>query len=349
MISKSAILGLQIARSFTFTAQQLSLPIFELLLTGQRRTQTSEQKEFLKKASAYLFSLLQKDAENIKNGEYPIQVLAMENPLTHWLRFGSIIMDGYNLSKRRKNHQAHEFGTEEKEYFSEVPDYFKRNYHFQTGGYLSQDSAELYEHQVEILFSGSADAMRRLLIPLVRQQVKNKNWSHNGVGLKFLEIGAGTGRLTKFMKLAFPQARIVCTDLSDPYLKKARSSLKNFSKVDFVQCAGESLPFPDQEFDFVYSCFLFHEIPKEIRQKVVEESLRVLKPNAFMGIVDSIQQGDLPEMSLGLERFPQDFHEPFYKNYIQNPLEKLLNRPNSKLVDSELGFFSKALLAQKTS
>ena len=47
------------------------------------------------------------------------------------------------------------------------PNYYVQNFHHQTGGYLSDLSANLYDLQVEILFGGSADAMRRrILAPL---------------------------------------------------------------------------------------------------------------------------------------------------------------------------------------
>jgi hypothetical protein len=48
-----------------------------------------------------------------------------------------------------------------------LPAYFLQNFHYQTGGYLTEDSAELYDMQVEVLFSGTANAMRRqCLVPL---------------------------------------------------------------------------------------------------------------------------------------------------------------------------------------
>ena len=41
------------------------------------------------------------------------------------------------------------------------PRYFLQNFHYQSGGYLTDESAALYDHQVEVLFVGGADAMRR--------------------------------------------------------------------------------------------------------------------------------------------------------------------------------------------
>lgn len=44
------------------------------------------------------------------------------------------------------------------------PDYYLQNFHHQTDGYLSDHSAALYDLQVEILFNGAADPMRRRLL-----------------------------------------------------------------------------------------------------------------------------------------------------------------------------------------
>ena len=42
-----------------------------------------------------------------------------------------------------------------------LPDYYLQNFHFQTGGYLTEASARLYDVQVETLFLGTASLMRR--------------------------------------------------------------------------------------------------------------------------------------------------------------------------------------------
>ena len=214
--------------------------------------------------------------------------------------------------------------------------------HYQSGGYLTEKSADLYEHQVEILFSGSADAMRRLIIPLFKEKYSNK-----GEGLHFLEVGAGTGRLTRFMKLAYPKARITVLDLSEPYLKKAQENLAEFKHVDFVQGKAESLPFKDHQFDAVYSCFMFHELPLEVRQLVLQESFRVLKGGGILGFVDSVQKTDAEDLMWALEQFPKDFHEPFYKNYSLHPMEDLIHQAGFKGIHKNQGFFSKALMAEK--
>ena len=336
------VFGYSLARTAHFAAQQMTLPVVDFLLTGTRKEHPLQDREKLKLAYAAILDVLKKDSDNIARGLYPVEVLLPESPLKHYLRFPQILADGYSISQRRKQKSAHDFGDEEQEYLDGVPEYYRRNFHFQSGGYLSEKSADLYEHQVEILFSGAADAMRRSLIPLLKRQYPGE-----GEGLHFLEVAAGTGRLTRFVKLAYPKARITVLDLSAPYLKKARENLSRFSRVDFIEGKAEELPFADETFDAVFSCYLFHELPLEIRREVLAEGHRVLKKGAVYGFVDSVQKGDQGDLEWALEQFPVDFHEPFYKNYTLHPMEELLKEAGFVDLMKDLGFFSKALLAYK--
>lgn len=339
-IERSAF-GFNLLRSANYTGQFLLLPLVEKWATGATKIKPDQFPQKMKEAYSEILELYKEDSKNIGLGLYPADVLKPESPVAHAKTLFSVLKDGFEIARRRKEKSAHEFSVEDQENLSEIPEYARRNYHFQTGGYASLESAELYEHQVEMLFSGSADAMRRIMIAPLKQAT---GWG-DGEGLKFLEIGAGTGRLTGFMKQAFPKARIVATDMSAAYLQKARSNLSNFEKIDFLQALGEDLPLPDRSFDLVYSCFLFHELPREIRKKVISESKRVLKTDGFMAINDSLQKNDNPKLNWALEIFPQDFHEPFYKNFQNHPLEQEIDELGFKVVDKKVGFLSKALIA----
>lgn len=340
---KTALLfGYQTARTAHYAGQQLTLPLLERLATGRKRENPPEFAEKRKLIVSSLTNLLREDSENIAKGMYPIEVLKPELPMKHWLRFGRIVWDGLKISRRKNARQAHDFDKEAEQYMNEVPEYYRRNFHYQTGGYLTKESADLYEHQVEILFAGGADAMRRLIIP----QLKEK-FPHDGEGLHFLEVAAGTGRLGRSVKLAFPKARVTVSDLSWPYLETARENLAGLDRVEFMQAAAESLPFKDATYDAVFSCFLFHELPEPVRHQVVREAKRVLKPGGYLGAVDSIQKNDAEDFQWALEGFPTEFHEPFYKNYTQHPLEELFGGEGYTAIEKRTGFFAKSVLARK--
>ncbi|MGE0633207.1 MAG: class I SAM-dependent methyltransferase [Pseudobdellovibrionaceae bacterium] len=337
-------LAFGVLRTGLYLIEGLSLPIVHFLATGKKRARPRNRDLMLRRSLQELFKLLKRDSENISNGIYPVSVLKPEWPRQHLLRLPRIWWDGFFLAKRRTRNEAHQFGGEAQEFLRDLPDYYKRNFHYQSEGYLSKKSADLYEHQVEILFAGAADAMRRLLLPHLKAKFKHTN----GEGLRFLEIGSGTGTLTRSVRLTFPKAKIVCLDLSHPYLKKAQEYLQKYNRIDFIQGDAAEMPFAAEKFDAVISCFLFHELPLDIRKKVIAESMRVLKPGGFFGLVDSVQKDDVKDFEWALNQFPVDFHEPFYKNYTMNSMEGLLKAAGLQNICSEVGFYSKVCAAEKS-
>jgi len=345
--ARQLIYSYSISRSAAFAAQGLFLPVVDLLLSGQKKSPPKNYFQHLKDALPKIEKLLLQDAENIKNKIYPASVLSPENLIRHSLRIPSIIKDSVLASDRRRSKVHDYFDQNAQAFLQDLPEYYRRNFHFQTSGYLGEDSAELYEHQVEILFSGAADAMRRLILPEISIFLNSRNLPLDGEGLRFLELGSGTGRLTRFVSLAFPKARVTCVDLSDVYLNQAQKKLKNLKRIDYIQSAAEKLPFKDETFDLVYSCFLFHELPDYVRNEVLVESYRVLKNNGMIGAVDSIQIGDDADLQWALDQFPQDFHEPFYKNYIQKSLSDYWLDVGLKNVQSRTGFLSKVVIGLK--
>jgi ubiquinone/menaquinone biosynthesis C-methylase UbiE len=293
-----------------------------------------------------MVSLLKQDVANIVEGIYPIDVLKPGSPLKHLFRIPVLLREVFEVSRRRKAKKAHHFSKKASELLNGLPEYYQRNFHFQDDGYLSDKSAALYEHEVEILFAGTADAMRRLIIAPMK---KHFGESHDGTGLTFLEIAAGTGRATRFVRLAFPKAKIVAVDLSAPYLRRAQTELKDFNHHDFVEANASDLPFKDERFDAVFSVFLFHELPEKERRAVIRECQRVLRLGGFHGLVDSLQIGDVPQFDRSLELFPQSFHEPFYKNYIENPIQTVMTEAGVRLTNVSTGFFSKCVCGVKTA
>jgi ubiquinone/menaquinone biosynthesis C-methylase UbiE len=283
-----------------------------------------------------------KDAENICNGYYPKQVLVTESLWAHAVRWPRVIQEAFSSAKRRKNNVSENFELDTENFLIESPKYYARNFHFQSSGYLSSESAEVYEHQVEMLFSGAANAMRRMVLVDLKKRL---NFS-DGEGLNFLELGSGTGALTQFVTQAFPKAHITCIDLSPYYLQVAKKKLQKFKRINFMKASAEDLPFKDKTFDVVYSCYLFHEIPPNVRSKIMSESIRVGKNNALIAVVDSLQKGDDAELEWALTQFPKDFHEPFYKSYIENSLEDLFAGSGLIEIKNNIGFLSKSVIGQ---
>lgn len=342
-LQKKIALGLSAGRTLNYTLQSLWLPLIDRVLNGKTERDFTQFKNHLKVAAPKIQKLINADAENVARQIYPSRVLIDEKVFFDWLQLPKVIADSVRANKQRKAKKNSLFDKEAQIFSREMPDYYQRNFHFQKNGYLSDDSADIYEQQVEILFSGTAQMMRRQII----KPLKNHFKGSHGEGLKILEIGSGTGSLTKALSLAFPQAQITCLDLSPHYLKKARRQFKGSNMINFIQGFGENLPFKDGCFDAVVSCYLFHELPEDIREQVIFEKWRVLKNHGFLGIVDSIQNGDDDDLQFALDQFPVNFHEPFYKNYVNKDLAATIKKVLNVASSSEIHFLTKLVFARK--
>ena len=330
-------------RSLNFGAQYWALNRASQAL-GFKTTIRYQDHELLKLIQSGLDELIDSDLKRIQGKYYPIEVLRPDLSLSALLKLPKVVLDGFRVGRRRTRGKAKEFTQRAREYFDGLPDYYLRNFHFQTDGYLGDVSADVYDYEVDLLFSGATDAMRRLIIAPLKDHFGKDS---NGQGLKFLEIGPGTGRSTQFIKMAFPKAQIYGVDLSEPYLRQARRTLGKFSNINFFQGDGSHLPFKDGEFDAVYSIFLYHELPLDVRRKLIEENLRVLKSGGIFGYVDSIQKGDRPEFDFFLTEFPKNFHEPFYINYISHSMESLVATYPVRSLQRGIGLLSKFEIASK--
>lgn len=292
--------------------------------------------KIVNKLKKEVIDIHKQDAENVANGIYPFEVVRPRNPVKHVKLLPKLIIDSLKISRRRKTMKVKDFDPP-----ADAPDYLKRNYHFQTDGYFSEESADFYEHQVEILFSGTAAPMRRMLIKAIKDKMGPRYRP-----LKILEIGAGVGSATIDFSKSFNFERYVVSDVSESYLSKAKERCDD-DRLEFVQSPAEDLPFEDGSFDIVFSVFLFHELPRKVRDKVIQEANRVLGPGGIIGICDSLQKDDVPELNRVLEDFPKDYHEPFYKDYTMWNATEALENAKFKDISASHKLLSKYWVAMK--
>ncbi|HYD06126.1 MAG TPA: class I SAM-dependent methyltransferase [Reyranella sp.] len=218
-----------------------------------------------------------------------------------------------------------------------LPDYYRQNFHHQSDGWLSEQSATLYDTQVEVLFTGAADVMRRRAMKPIADWMAGRNQRT----LRGLDVGCGTGRLLAFLHDAWPGMRWTGLDLSPPYLAEARRLIGRTARVKLIEGAAEKLPFEDESLDLVVSSFLMHELPADVRLAVLKEMARVLRPDGLVVIIDSIQRGDHPPWEGLLDLFPHYFHEPYYAEYANGSLDAWAADAGLSPVASERAFLSK--------
>lgn len=225
-----------------------------------------------------------------------------------------------------------------------LPSYFLQDFHFQTGGYLSEESARLYDVQVETLFRGSAFAMRRQALGPIADFMRGRDQRQ----VRLVDVACGTGRFLREVRRAYPAMGLTGLDLSRPYLAEAERHLEGLRSVAWLEANAEAIPLADESQDIVTTIFLMHELPPDVRRVVMAEMARILKPGGLLVFIDSLQLGDRDGGWDGfLEGFPERFHEPYYRDYLIDDLAGAFANARLAAVATWPAFLAKVMVRRK--
>lgn len=286
--------------------------------------------------------LLAADAQAVRDGLYP----AMSDDGTSFAdyigRVRSMMADLPAAMQRRAADQADSArGTAAAA--DGLPDYFVQDFHFQTGGYLTDESARIYDVQVETLFFGAAGPMRRSVLRAIAREMAGRDQRK----ISLVDIACGTGRFLRQLRLTYPAMKLAGLDLSEAYIAEARRQLGGLRGVSFLHGNAETIPLETASQDIVTCIFLFHELPPDVRRIVTHEIARVLKPGGVFVFLDSLQLGDRPGWDGLLEGFPVRFHEPFFRHYIGDDLAGMFEEAGLQVSETTHEFLSRRVVMRK--
>jgi ubiquinone/menaquinone biosynthesis C-methylase UbiE len=282
-----------------------------------------------------------RDLANVEAGLYPRELL-FDIPVARYMRaLPRLLRDTPRVVRRKKAGAFRDIPEVDKQRY---PAYYRRTFHWQTDGYFSDHSAEVYELGVELLFRGTADVMRRQIIPPVTRAVHAAGGASR---VRLLDVACGTGRTLHQLAVAHPALRLYGIDLSPAYVRLARRRLADVAEVALAVENAEALPFADGAFDVVTSVYLFHELPRNTRRAVARELLRVVRPGGLVVLEDSAQLAESAEIASALRAFPDEFHEPFYADYLEDDLAELLREVGFSVESSEPQFVAKVVVARR--
>jgi len=290
---------------------------------------------------ADMANLFLQDLANVEAGIYPLPADHDGSLLMLLQRSRMFFEDLPSIHHRRENGQYFQVLSEETR--GKRPSYYLQNFHFQSGGWMTHQSAQRYDTQVEVLLNGTANATRRQALRPLHEIFAGRDQRR----LRLLDVGCGTGRALDFFKQAWPRLPALGIDMSEAYVAEARRHLKRWCWIDFIIANGEAIPLEDQSQDAVTSIFMFHELPPEVRRTVFGEFARVLKRGGRLVLVDSLQTGDEPDYDGMLELFPQSYHEPYYVSYLKEGFGAVAAACGLKHIRDVNAFVSKVMVFDK--
>ena len=308
------------------------------LLTRTPRPDLTAELPILRARTEALFA---RDLANVDAGLYPRELLFQLPTATYLRRLPQLLRDAPRVIARKRKGDYHDLPAVDR---GRYPAYYRRTFHWQTDGYLSPHSAAVYDLGVELLFRGTADVMRRQVIPPISRWLASRP---AGSRVRLLDVACGTGRTLRQLATAHPGLAYHGVDLSVPYLRAARDLLADVGEVTLAAENAEALPYADATFDLVTSVYLFHELPRNARRRVMAELLRVVRPGGLIVLEDSAQHADSPELAAVLAGFPREFHEPFYADYLDDDLAALATAAGAVDVTAEPILVAKLVTARR--
>jgi ubiquinone/menaquinone biosynthesis C-methylase UbiE len=130
-----------------------------------------------------------------------------------------------------------------------------------------------------------------------------------------LEIGCGTGAVSRLLAQWPGVARVLGVDPSPAFIAKARSLAQGLSNLSFEESDGRSLNLNDESFDVV----VVHQVLSHVPQpdQLIAEAFRVLRPIGWLAIFD----GDYATATVAIaERDPlESCVHAFRMNFVHDP------------------------------
>ena len=301
--------------------------------------------------AARALALLARDLADIQDGVYPPPPGLIPNPVGAVAEAARYWRDLPRVALRRRRRRGQPDAAPPPPATAPgYPGYYLQSFHDQSGGWLTAESAALYDTQVEILFGGLADAMRRRALPPLGRWLADHGTpdggTPDGAVARLLDLGTGTGAMALAAAAAFPRLDIHALDLSPAYLDRARRRLAGVAAT-WHRAAAEAIPLPDASVDIVTAVYLLHELPPEVRRAVLAEAARVLRPGGRLVVVDAMQIGDAPALDPVLRGFPDHFHEPYFSDWITADVPELLRAAGFVPAGTEAAYLSTAWTADR--
>jgi ubiquinone/menaquinone biosynthesis C-methylase UbiE len=153
---------------------------------------------------------------------------------------------------------------------------------------IAEADPAVQERLAGILELRAADPQQRALLDAYLAEVDFPP------GARVLEIGCGTGAVTRVLARWPGVAEAVGVDPSPVFIAKARELATALENAAFEEADGRALRFPDHDFDAVVVHTTLCHVPQP--ERVLAEASRVLRPGGTLALCD----GDYDTITVAL-------------------------------------------------
>ncbi|WP_141433204.1 class I SAM-dependent methyltransferase [Bacillus sp. 03113] len=123
-----------------------------------------------------------------------------------------------------------------------------------------------------------------------------------------LDIGAGTGLFSSFVKEKYPEAKLTLVDLSDKMLEISKKRFKYDPSVNYITADYTQFEF-NQKFDIIVSSLSIHHLSHEDKQMLYQRIFAMLKIGGVFVNADQV---------LGQTPYIESLYKTDWKQKIEN-------------------------------
>ncbi|NGP89356.1 class I SAM-dependent methyltransferase [Fodinibius halophilus] len=156
-------------------------------------------------------------------------------------------------------------------------------------------------------------------------QLKKRLTNDECAPLKILEIGAGTGPLTKqIIKHLRPKDQLDIVEIHKKFFQIVKTK---YRQKNVQAYHSDILHFdPNYQYDFIFSSLPYENMPEEVSREIWEKKLNLCSPEAYISYFKYVKFRD----------FKSDFEEKVVEKYGQNEKIVFLNLPPAKVYTLEV-------------
>jgi ubiquinone/menaquinone biosynthesis C-methylase UbiE len=147
----------------------------------------------------------------------------------------------------------------------------------------SDDERAYYALSRRVYGSWFASIYDAITWPVRRLRSRVARLAEIRVGTRAIDVATGTGAQAR--AFADAGASVVAIDLSPRMLSIARRKHRDLD-IELVEADATDLPVPEASFDVACVSFALHEMPRDVRARVVGEMVRVTRPGGTIVVVD---------------------------------------------------------------
>lgn len=143
---------------------------------------------------------------------------------------------------------------------------------------ITQAEREIQERLADVIELRAADPRYQAMVRAYLSEIGFPPRTHA------LEIGCGTGSITRTLAQWPNVEHAVGIDPSPVFIDRARKLAAGITNISFQQADGRSLPLEAESFDAVIIHTTMSHVPQP--ERLVEQAFRVLRPDGWFAVFD---------------------------------------------------------------